>query len=381
MKKGFLKAVDAQAKANQKEADEIAALEYKDGQRENAEWSKEQAAKRAQAKRDQAGDLKAGREWLNKHLIEPARDAKKDRDEAAHDAKVRADNIHREAAETGVGDLLRRQFEAVVKGGGDLDASKAEMQRELTTRFGEREARRLVGEAGDDAKRSAMHDAIFGQTGKASHSQTIGSVDFARQIQAGVSNDNPAARQLAELVKIRRGSIRSPARSRSATRRVNPSPASAKEGGDDGPEATQGECSAAKPYHAGNGPPGRHPGRDLSPPAGPRRLSDGPQALGWPSADRQRADPSPAAQPGGRRGVPGLGGQRPEPGAVWMTARLHANGTVRFRQRTLEAIKGIPRAELWTPDGVDCRPLAERTPLPIWGETDAYDSLDPDLDD
>ena len=192
-------------KAMEKEADELAEYEWDKGQSDNQEWIRSRKEKEAKAKRDRAEALKAGAKWINRHIVDPLRSEKEDRDEAARAKKERAENIHREAAETGLPELLRKQFEAIAAGGGDVDAARAELQRKLTTRFGEAEAKRLVDDGADDGKRAAMMGSIFGKPDKVSHSATIGSLEFARAIQSGVSNDDPAAKQLAELVKIRNG--------------------------------------------------------------------------------------------------------------------------------------------------------------------------------
>jgi len=121
---------------------------------------------------------------------------------AEHEAKTAKKEKHHEdmhrVEETGFGGYLAKAFEAHAAAGGNLDAAeKAEVKR-LTPSLGKEVATETVHKSRMEGERGAWEEVI-GKASKVSHSETIGSADFAKKIQAGVSNEASVMKRLVAL--------------------------------------------------------------------------------------------------------------------------------------------------------------------------------------
>ena len=178
--------------------DEFLENEKKDARAEGAIREKqEKTDKQAKTKRWRAFD-KTQDEWKKEdkdhddRLMAGLKEAdaleKRQKSEASKKLKEDVDA----AKDSGVMEPLRNLMMAGM--------SKEQAQSILTPSFGKEAAGQIADDAHGAAQKALVHNAIRESTEKGKNSETIGSMEFARKIQGGVSQDKTLEKQLATQI-------------------------------------------------------------------------------------------------------------------------------------------------------------------------------------
>lgn len=167
--------------------------------RDNAKAEKEGARKK-KLEQDTRKQKDEEDDYEYEKLLESNRRWKEGKQRKKQETNDRVGKVRKK--EPNLDEMLETMMLEAAKNGGFEGGNKmaGQLFQKLKGTFGEDVAKQLVGDAGSSAKKKYLGEML--DPGKVKSSQTLGGADFAKSIQAGVSNANTPERQLKVLEAI-----------------------------------------------------------------------------------------------------------------------------------------------------------------------------------